>query len=122
MNLVSNPWSIIDATKKSPLALVLAVVFVIHPIVSLVFGFIGDVTFLKQELDPTLRPVTVAELNLINQKIDSLEAMIEQDRKTDEKILAKSAEHPNIKSFKQAQSTLDDLQKKLDKDFKLKKN
>jgi hypothetical protein len=127
MTLASNPWVIIEATKKSPLALVLAVVFVVQPILSFGFSILDDIVFVKQKLDPTLRPVTVGELRLLNQKIDALEAMIEKDRATDKRILrdmsnevaADAAPTPNIAAFKKAQDDLDVLQNTLDQKYKV---
>ena len=118
MNLMANPWPVLDSghdwLKKSPITLILAVVFVLQPIISFILGLVQDYTFLKQKVDPGTRPVTVKELRLVDQKIDALEQMIQDDMKKDDAILKR----PNVETFNKARQDLSQLQQQLDDNYK----
>jgi hypothetical protein len=112
---IAEKWVQIYSVRKSPLALVLTIVFIVQPIASTVFSFVDDVAFVRQKLDPSQRPVTKAEFDLLNAKIDTLQDMMKDDIKKDRELIngqEKSA--PKANNYGQIQDTLATLQKKLD--------
>jgi hypothetical protein len=78
--LWNNKWSILKNANvwinKSPLAVVIAIVFIIDPVVSGTIGIIGDYTWVRQKLDPSQRPVTAAEFKLLDDQVDAIQASL----------------------------------------------
>lgn len=119
---VGNPFTFLTTwTKKSPLLSILAVVFLVQPVISTVISFVSEWRSVKEQLDPSKRPVSKAELDLVNTKIDFLQTLIVEDMKNDAKV-----EHPGsvdqtptkVVPYVELQKKLTDVQQKLDKDFK----
>ena len=110
---LTKQWATIYAARKSPLTLVLAVVFVVQPVVSTGFDLIGDISFLRQKLDPSTRPVTKAEFDLLNAKVDTLQSSLNEDIKKDKEIIGGQKKAPAA-NYGQYSDALTTLQKKLD--------
>jgi hypothetical protein len=82
--LFKNPISILsDKTKDSPLITILAIVFVLQPVMSTSVSLVKDMIEVKQSLDPGGRPVTKSELDIVNTKIDFIQQLIVTDMQKD---------------------------------------
>ena len=98
-SLMSNPWGTIkEAHNKSPITVLLAVVFLLQPIVSLAISIVGDYTWVRQKLDPNLRPVTVSEFQLLDQQVDAVQAtLVDVGKKIDAIQKVSIAPKPQIR-------------------------
>jgi hypothetical protein len=70
VDAVKNPSTILTGATKSPWLAAIAVVFLLQPLISTTIDLFREYRNVKQSLDPSTRPVTKAELVLINEKID----------------------------------------------------
>jgi hypothetical protein len=97
-SVLKNPIAILsDKTKDSPLVTILAIVFILQPVISSSVGLIKDMIEVKQSLDPGNRPVTKDELEIVNQKIDFIQKLIVTDMEKDAANAdARSRRHPAI--------------------------
>ena len=114
-----------NITKESPAMVLIAILLVVQPVVQTGIELIKEVAEVKQDLDPATRPVTKAELDIVNQKIDFNNQLILADIEADkEKALAfahrgvdnqgKPLDHQNYQAL---QDKLSNVQKKLDTDY-----
>lgn len=127
----SSPASALsDASKHSPVLTVLAIMFVIQPVVQTGIELIKEVVEVRQDLDPATRPITKAELDLVNQKIDFNNQLILADINADkEKALAfanhrgvdKANEPLDHQTYDALQQKLTTVQQNLDDKFKARK-
>lgn len=136
---VTSPGvAISKATKESPAMVLIAILLVVQPIVQTGIELIRGLIEFRQELDPATRPVTKAELDIVNQKIDFNNSLILADIQADkEKALAfaqhrkanidgpvappsdkPSSDKPISQQYKDLQDKLTTVQKHLDSDYK----
>src|SRR5271167_337611 len=143
-SVVSSPLtSVSKMTKESPAMILIAILLVVQPIVQTGIELVKGLIEFKQDLDPNNRPVTKAELDVINSKIDFLEKLVLADTKADHDRLDEqnkwlnSHKHPGIANTPPVNAPpanaapplpadFDDLSKKLadvehhaDEDFRL---
>ena len=78
-------------SSKSPLLTVLAVVFLLQPVISTTVDLIDEWRSVKQDMDPGARPVTKNELDIVNKKIDFLQDLILEEMDKQPKPAAKVA-------------------------------
>lgn len=129
---ISSPMDFLQHwSSKSPLLTVLAVVFLLQPVISTSIDLIDEWRSVKTDLDPQKRPVTKAELDIVNQKVDFVQQLIVTEmnnRHTHENISVKPhistpepASTPDVvvptQKLQALQSQLDNVQKKLDNDY-----
>lgn len=130
---ISSPMDFLQHwSSKSPLLTVLAVVFLLQPVISTAIDLIDEWRNVKQDMDPSNRPVTKAELDIVNKKVDFVQQLIvtemnnrhEHESTHDAKTHAPTpvpASNPDVvaptQKLKALQSQLDTVQKKLDTDF-----
>lgn len=117
---IGNPFTYITTwTKKSPLITILAVVFLVQPVISTGISIISEWRSVKQQLNPSTRPVTKGELDLVNAKIDFLQKLIVTDMQQDVATAHSVAKaHDKVVPYVELQKKLTDVQSKLDKDYK----
>lgn len=58
------------ATGHGPAMTVCAILLVAQPVIQTTIEVVQELIAVKQDLDPSTRPVTKAELDIVNQKID----------------------------------------------------
>jgi len=73
-SLISNPWG--AAKSASPVVMVLGIVFIIQPIVSGIIGLLGDYSWIRSQVDPNKRAVTVAEFKLLDNQVDAVQSTL----------------------------------------------
>lgn len=126
MEWMTSPWATFEKAKKSPVTWVLVIVFIVQPVANFGLSLYQAYEFGKQEFHPEDRPVTEAEFNLMNIKIDALQAssieegvvinsLVAKDRQALED--AKKRHEDAIVKYVQAQENLTGVQKKLDADY-----
>ena len=73
----------------------------------------------KQDLDPSTRPITKAELDLVNDKIDYLQQLILAEIHNNQHNLGVDQSHGLVEDskYKGFQNKLMGIQKKLDTDY-----
>lgn len=118
-------------TKQSPLVAILAVVFVLQPVISTAIDLVKELVEVRQTLDPSTRPITKAELDIVNTKIDFIQSLIVTDMQNDAKAAEERREHwhssqppvdqtrDKVVPYVALQKKLTDVQSKLDKDYKV---
>ncbi len=130
---VSSPMDFLQHwSSKSPLLTVLAVVFLLQPVISTTIDLIDEWRSVKQDLDPNMRPVTKAELDIVNKKVDFVQQLIvtEMNNRHQHESTHDAQSHaptpvqpvnPDVvaptQKLHDLQSQLDTVQKKLDSDF-----
>lgn len=130
---ISSPMDFLQHwSSKSPLLTVLAVVFLLQPVISTAIDLIGEWRSVKQDMDPETRSVTKAELEIVNKKVDFVQQLIvtEMNNRHVHESTHDAKPHapvpvalPNsdvvapTQKLKALQSQLDTVQKKLDTDF-----
>ncbi len=120
-DVVTSPASALsDATKHSPLITLFAIMLIVQPLIQTGIELIKEVASVKRELDPANRPITKAELDIVNQKIDFNNQLILAtiQGKGVHKQVDKSTTTADSNEYHGLQSRLDGVQKKLDADFK----
>lgn len=84
LKVVKNPISALsDKTKDSPLITIIAIVFVLQPVLSTGVDLIKGMIEVKEQLNPNNRPVTKGELDIVNSKIDFIQQLIVTDMQKD---------------------------------------
>jgi len=119
--IVSSPVSAISKmTKESPAMVLIAILLVVQPVVQTGIDLVRSFIEFKQDLDPNTRPVTKAELDVINSKIDFLEKLVLADTADDRKLLNSQLKRSTAKSvdYDSLKKKLDDVEKKADEDYK----
>ena len=87
-SVVSSPLtSVSKMTKESPAMVLIAILLVVQPIVQTGIELVKGFVEFRQDLDPNSRPVTKAELDVINSKIDFLEKLVLEDTRADQERL-----------------------------------
>lgn len=121
-----NPISTLsDKTKDSPLVTILAIVFILQPVISTTVDIVKAMVEVKQTLDPLTRPVTKAELDIVNAKIDFIQQLIvtNMQRDTSSKpnpvITSPVVKSPEkVVPYVELQRKLNDVQTRLDLNYK----
>lgn len=67
---VRNPASILSGASKSPIITGLAIVFLVQPIVMTGLSLFREWRSVQQVMSPESRPVTKAEFQILNEKVD----------------------------------------------------
>ncbi len=134
--VVSSPLtSVTKMTKESPAMVLIAILLVVQPIVQTGIELVKGLIEFKQDLDPNNRPVTKAELDVINSKIDFLEELVLTDTKEDRERLNRQdtwmdkkkpkpvvvIPQPDVTPdtvYNSLKQKLDDVTKKADANFK----
>lgn len=117
---VSSPATALsDATKHSPLITLFAIMLIVQPVIQTGIELIKEFAQVKRELDPASRPVTKAELDIVNQKIDFNNQLIlaQISGKKPTKV-DKSTTTADSSAYSNLQQNLTDVQKHLDADYK----
>jgi hypothetical protein len=129
-SVVTSPGAAFSkATKESPAMVLIAILLVVQPVVQTGIELVRGLIEFKQDLDPATRPVTKAELDIVNEKIDFNNKLILADIQADkEKALAFAHGKPQPipapinkpvdEQYKELQDKLTTVQKHLDSDFK----
>ncbi len=117
---VSSPLvAISDATKKSPAVTLIAILLVVQPVVQTCIDLVKGLAEVKHDLDPSTRPVTKAELDIVNQKIDfNNQLILAGIRAKATPKVDKSSTSADNHPYSNLQQNLTDVQKKLDADYK----
>lgn len=117
---VSSPASALsDATKHSPLITLFAIMLIVQPVIQTGIELIKEFAQVKRELDPASRPVTKAELEIVNQKIDfNNQLILAGIRAKATPKVDKSSTSADNHPYSNLQQNLTDVQKKLDADYK----
>lgn len=106
VTLCKSPVSILtDKTKDNPLITILAIVFVLQPIISSGISLVKDTIEVKQTLDPNNRPVTKGELDIVNTKIDFIQQLIVTDMQNDAAAEQAKNNHKHLRSTPSVAST-----------------
>ena len=126
---ITSPASALsDATKHSPLITLFAIMLIVQPLIQTGIELIKEVASVKRELDPATRPITRAELDIVNQKIDFLQQLIVADVKGDAEHEGNRRHHvsppvdntqPKPVDFDTLKKTLADVEHKADEDYKV---
>lgn len=125
---ISSPASALsDATKHSPVITIFAILLIIQPVIQTGIEFVKGLAEVKQNLNPQTRPVTKAELDLVNQKIDFNNQLILADIQADKDKEKSLNAHPrgvdkdgrvlDGKRYRALQDKLAGVQKNLDSDY-----
>jgi len=86
--IVSSPvTAITKLTKESPAMVLIAILLIVQPIVQTGLDLMRSFIEFRQDLDPNNRPVTKAELDVINSKIDFLEKLVLANTQADQERL-----------------------------------
>lgn len=133
LEVISSPMDFLQHwSKKSPLLTILAVVFLLQPVISTSIDLIDEWRSVKQDMDPGKRPVTKDELDIVNKKIDFLQQLIVAEVNSRHDHTHDGAHHPPTpvavvpppavadaptSKLHDLQEQLDTVQKKLDSDF-----
>ncbi len=123
--LSSPATALSNMTKNSPAMTLIAILLVIQPAVQTGIDLLKSLAEVKHDLNPETRPVTKAELDLVNQKIDFNNQLILADIQADkEKALAfrhrsvdPKREKDDDRGYQQLQDKLTAIQKHLDSNF-----
>lgn len=123
LDAMSSPIDFLhNWTSKSPLLTVLAVVFLVQPVISTGIDLINELRHVKHATNPLNRPVTEQELDIVNQKINFLQQLIIADltgkrsaQQTRASDVISTATKPQ--SWQQLQKKLDTVQKQLDNTY-----
>jgi len=122
---ITSPASALsDATKHSPLITLFAIMLIVQPLIQTGIELIKEVASVKRELDPATRPITRAELDIVNQKIDFLQQLIVADVKGDANRhhhVAPPVDNtqPKPVDFDTLKKTFADVEHKADEDYKV---
>lgn len=130
--VVSSPGAAISkVTKESPAMVLIAILLVVQPIVQTGIELVRGLIEFRQELDPASRPVTKAELDIVNEKIDFNNKLILADIQADkEKALAFAhgraapqpppplGDKPVDQQYSDLQNKLSKVQKNLDDNYR----
>ncbi len=119
-NAVTSPASAIsNATKNSPLITLVAIMLVVQPVIQTGIELVKGLIQVKHDLDPSTRPVTKEELDIVNQKIDFNNELIITllGGHVKKSPVDKSHTSADNSSYEALQSRLASEQKKLDADF-----
>lgn len=110
MEAVQSPYEYITHwTSKSPLLTILAVVFLLQPIIS---TCIDVVHTWKQIANPKERPISKEEFDLLNQRVAFLQGVVVAHMNQD--AVLNRASGTELKPLADTQKQLDSLSKKLD--------
>lgn len=132
MDTVTSPMAALShITKESPLIAILAIVFVFQPVISTGIDLVKELVEVRQTLDPSKRPVSKSELDIVNAKIDFIQSLIVTDMQNDAKAAEERREHwhasqpmavdktpEKVVPYVELQKKLSAVQSKLDKDYK----
>lgn len=84
LKVVKNPISVLsDKTKDSPLITIMAIVFILQPIITTGIELVKGMVEVRDQLKPGNRPITKNELEIVNSKIDFLQQLIVTDMQRD---------------------------------------
>lgn len=106
-----------NKSKESPIVTIIAIAFLAQPVFSTGVTIVQGIVSVRQQFDPNQRPVTKGELDLVNQKIDFVQKLIEQDMANDQSIKPVVVTVP----YHQLQNQLTTVQKKLDTKYEASK-
>lgn len=117
--LTSPATALSNATRESPAVVLVAIVLVVQPIMQTGIELVKGLAEVKQDLDPSTRPITKAELDLVNDKIDYLQQLILAEIHNNQHNLGVDQSHGLVEDskYKGFQNKLMGIQKKLDTDY-----
>lgn len=126
MSLMSDPWTAFHKARKSPLVIVLAVVFVVQPLVDFGISVVSDYSYVQEKINPGLRPITEEEFNLLNIKVNAVHDEVEQverkmaiaeGKKPTDDDADKAFHNPSSKTLSEANGQLMALEQKLNAEY-----
>lgn len=109
LQVITSPVDFLQHwSKKSPLLTVIAVVFLLQPVISTSIDVIDEWRTVKENLNPGKRPVTKDELDIVNQKIDFLQQLLvtQVQQRHSKVVIHKDVENSNIKQPTSAPAAL----------------
>ncbi len=111
---IQKPYQFLTTlSSQNPLLAILAIVFLLQPVVLTGFDFISTI---HQTIHPMERPITRKEFSLLEKRVDFLQFLIVQDMRNDiaQHMPGSEKKAEQIKKLQHEEKELDLLSKKLD--------